>query len=257
MLTTFLNQTFAITRRIWLEQWRQGRGIIFWALFPSLMMLLFGLVYAHNDSMRAGLDAMAAGVLMGAALFFSCLGGTVAILVAERERRTLRRLLASPLQPLAYFVGVVLAQSALAVMQVVMLYTIAYAIGARYNGSIALGALIIALSVFAYVGIGFFFGARFARRSEEVVVALSAFGVPLLVLGGTFFPLVLMPKAMQTVAHFNPILYMNEALKAVAAHNAGFADLRFELAFLLVFCIVAMGLGVSSYRHLLKLERGA
>ncbi len=257
MFATLLDQTLAVAQRIWLEQWRQGRGLIFWALFPALMMLLFGLVYAHNDSMRAGLDAMAAGVLMGAALFFSCLGGTVAILVAERERRTLRRLLASPLQPLAYFLGVVLAQSALALMQVVMLYAIAYAIGARYHGSIALGAVIITLSVFAYVGLGFFFGARFARRSEEVVVALSAFGVPLLVLGGTFFPLVLMPEAMQTVAHLNPILYMNEALKAVAAQGAGLADLRSELAFLVVFCGLALGLGVSSYRHLLRLEKSA
>ena len=257
MFATLLDQTLAVAQRIWLEQWRQGRGLIFWALFPALMMLLFGLVYAHNDSMCAGLDAMAAGVLMGAALFFSCLGGTVAILVAERERRTLRRLLASPLQPLAYFLGVVLAQSALALMQVVMLYAIAYAIGARYHGSIALGAVIITLSVFAYVGLGFFFGARFARRSEEVVVALSAFGVPLLVLGGTFFPLVLMPEAMQTVAHLNPILYMNEALKAVAAQGAGLADLRSELAFLVVFCGLALGLGVSSYRHLLRLEKSA
>jgi ABC-2 type transport system permease protein len=194
---------------------------------------------------------------MGAALFFSCLGGTVAILVAERERHTLRRLLASPLQPLAYFLGVVLAQSALAVMQVVMLYAIAYAIGARYNGSIALGGLIITLSVFAYVGLGFFFGARFARRSEDVLVALSAFGVPLLVLGGTFFPLVLMPTAMQNLAHLNPILYMNEALKAVAAQGAGLVELRNELAFLMLFCIVSLGLGVSSYRHLLRLEKGA
>lgn len=103
---------------------------------------------------------------MAAALFFSCLGGTVAILVAERERRTMRRLLASPLQPLACFLGVVLVQSALAVMQVVMLYTIAHAIGARSHGSLALGGLIITLAVFAYVGLGFFFAARFARRSE-------------------------------------------------------------------------------------------
>jgi len=33
------------------------------------MMLLFGLVYAHNITMRAGLDAAAAGILVGAALF--------------------------------------------------------------------------------------------------------------------------------------------------------------------------------------------
>ncbi len=45
-----------------------------------------------------------------------------------------------------------------------------------------------------------FLGARFARRSEEVIVALSAIGVPLLVLGGTFFTLEIMLAAMQTVA---------------------------------------------------------
>lgn len=67
------------------------------------MMLLFGLVYANNDGIRAGLDAMAAGVLMEDTLSFSCLGGTVAILEVEREWHTLCRLLVSPLQPLAYF----------------------------------------------------------------------------------------------------------------------------------------------------------
>jgi ABC-2 type transport system permease protein len=249
-----LDQTLAVARRILLEQWRQGRGLVFWAVFPALMMLLFGLVYAHNASMRAGLDAAAAGILMGSALFFSCLGGTVAIVAAERERRTLRRLMVTPLRPAAYFLGVVLAQTLLAALQVVVLCTIAHAIGARFHGSVALGVIVILLSVFAYVGMGFFFGARFARRSEEVVVALSAFGVPLLVLGGTFFPLELMPSAMQTVARFDPILHMNQALKGVAAYGYGVSELRIEMALLFAFCGVALVLGITSYHHLLATE---
>ena len=246
-----LDQTLAVAQRLLLEQWRQRRGLIFWAVFPAAMMLLFGLVYAHNDSMRAGLDAAAAGILMGAALFFSCLGGTVAIIAAERERRTLRRLLASPLHPAAYFIGVVLAQLLLAVVQVVMLYSIAWLIGARYHGSLWLGGLILLLSVFAYVGMGFFRGARFARRSEEVVVALSAIGVPLLVLGGTFFPLEIMPRSMQAVAQLNPMLHMNQAFKGVAAHSMGLNELRFELSFLVAFCGLSLALGIQSYQHLL------
>ena len=252
-----LAQTLAVAQRLLLEQWRQRRGLIFWAVFPAAMMMLFGLVYAHNASMRAGLDAAAAGILMGAALFFSCLGGTVAIIAAERERRTLRRLLASPLHPSAYFLGVVLAQLLLAAVQVVMLYAIAWFIGARYHGSLWLGGLILLLSVFAYVGMGFFLGARFARRSEEVVVALSAIGVPLLVLGGTFFPLEIMPGAMQAVAQLNPMLHMNQAFKGVAAYALGVNELRFELAFLTLFCVLAMALGVRSYRQLLALEQRA
>jgi ABC-2 type transport system permease protein len=90
-----------------------------------------------------------------------------------------------------------------------------------------------------------------------VVVALSAFGVPLLVLGGTFFPLEIMPSSMQALAHLNPILYMNQAFKGVAAYGMGVSELRFELAFLVVFCVLSLVLGVTSYRHLLALEQRA
>jgi len=125
-----LKQTWAVTRRLMLEQWRQKKGLVFWAVFPATMMLLFGMVYAHNASMRAGLDAAAAGILVGAALFFSCLGGTVAVIAAERERGTLLRLLVTPLRPSAYFLGVVISQLLLALVQVVVLYAIAWLVGA-------------------------------------------------------------------------------------------------------------------------------
>ena len=251
----FLTQTLAVAQRLLLEQWRQKRGLIFWAVFPATMMLLFGLVYAHNASMRAGLDAAAAGILVGAALFFSCLGGTVAVIAAERERGTLPRLLTTPLHPAAYFLGVVTSQLLLAVLQVFMLYSIALLIGAKYHGSLWLGGFILLLSVFSYVGMGFFLGARFARRSEEVVVALSAIGVPLLVLGGTFFPLEIMPQGMQSVAQVNPMLHMNQAFKGVAAYGMGIYELRFELSFLLVFCGLSLVLGMQSYRHLLEADK--
>ena len=73
------------------------------------MLLLFGLIYRNNPALLGAFDTLPAGILIGAALFFSCLGGTGSIVVAERERRTLRRLLISPLRPAAYFLGIVLA----------------------------------------------------------------------------------------------------------------------------------------------------
>ena len=98
-----LQQTIGIARRILTEYLRQRRTLIFWAVFPALMLLLFGLIYGNNPSMPGSMDTTPAGILIGAALFFSCLGGTVSIIVAERERRTLRRLLVSPLSPRSLF----------------------------------------------------------------------------------------------------------------------------------------------------------
>ena len=99
-------QAIAVARRVLTEYARQRRNLVFWAAFPTLMLLLFGAMYRSS---RSALDTTPAGILIGAALFFSCLGGTVSLIVGERERRTLRRLLVSPLGPAAYFLGMVLA----------------------------------------------------------------------------------------------------------------------------------------------------
>jgi len=250
-----LGQTAAVARRILLEYWRQRRSLVFWAVFPALMLLLFGLIYRDSAAMRSSFDTTPAGILIGAALFFSCLGGTVSIVVAERERRTLRRLLISPLSPAAYFLGIVAALSVVAFFQSVLVFALAYAIGARYHGSIVLGALIVALTVFAYVGLGFFFGARFARRAEDVNGPVAAFGVPLLVLGGTFFPTSLMPGFLLTIARFDPVFHMNEAMKGVAGRGEGWDRLTGDLAFLATFSAASLALGVVSYRRMLTAEK--
>jgi ABC-2 type transport system permease protein len=97
----FAMQMLGVAGRILTENVRQRRTLIFWAVFPALMLLLFGWIYGSNPAMPGSSDTTPAGILIGAALFFSCLGGSVSILVVERERRTLRRLLISPLSPAA------------------------------------------------------------------------------------------------------------------------------------------------------------
>jgi ABC-2 type transport system permease protein len=113
---------------------------------------------------------------------------------------------------------------------------------------------VMALSVFSYVGIGFFFAARYARRAEDLNGPLAAFGVPLLVLGGTFFPLSLMPDFLVVLARLNPVLHMSEALKAVAGRGAGVHDIAGELVFLATFGAAALVLGALSWRRLLADE---
>lgn len=250
-----VRQTLAIARRILTDYWRQRRTLIFWAVFPALMLLLFGLIYANNPSMTGSVDATPAGILIGAALFFSCLGGTVAIIVAERERRTLRRLLISPLSSAAYFLGIVLALAVVAVFQTVIVYALGYAIGARFRGDPLLGALIVALSVIAFVGLGFVFGAHFAKRAEDVNGPVAAFGVPLLVLAGTWFPVSLLPDFLLRIAWFDPIFHMNEALKGVAGRGLGWAETRPSLIFLAVFALISLALGIASYRRMLAEEK--
>lgn len=248
-------EILAITIRILIGLTRTRRSLVFWLIFPSLMLLLFGLIYAGGTDTARSFDYTAPGILIGAALFFSCLGGTVALIVAERERRTLRRLLLSPLNPSSYFLGIVSAQLIIAFGQTIIVYFIAFLFGGRIHGSIFLCLLIILLSVFSFVGIGFYFGARFAKRTEDVNGPVAAFGVPLLVLGGTFFPVSIMPPYLLKVAYLNPIFHMNQALKGVSAAGHGIDEIYVNLLFLFSFTVITLLVGIYSYKNLLLKEK--
>lgn len=250
-----LQETKTIAHRVLLDMLRSRRSLIFWVGFPALMLLLFGLIYAGRGELGASFDRTAPGILIGAALFFSCLGGPVAVIVGERERATLRRLLISPLRPGAYFSGIVAAHVAIALGQAVIVYAIAALFGGRYRGSVALGGLILLLSVCSYVGMGFYFGARFSKRTEDVNGPVAAFGVPLLVLGGTFFPAELLPPFLLRVAYFDPIYHMNAALRPVWARGAGWSEVGLHVLCLLLFAALSLALGTRAYGSMLQRER--
>jgi len=252
-----LQQVGAIARRITQELWRRKRSLVFWALFPALVLVLNGLILAERAqlSIAAAFERAAPVALVGAALFFSCLGGTVATLVGERESGTFRRLGLSPLGGAAYFGGIGLAHGAIALGQAIIVVAIAASVGARFQGSWALGIGIVILSVLAYVGVGFVLGAQFARRTEDVNALVASFGVPLLILGGSFVPAWLFPPVLQNLARFDPIYHMNEALLRVASEGATAVDIALHLQVLAGFAIGGLVLSWWVYGRLLQRDR--
>ena len=135
------------------------------------------------------------------------------------------------------------------------MYTLSAFWGAKFQGSVLLGVLIILLSIISYVGVGFILGTQFARRTEDVNALVAAFGVPLLILGGAFLPAPLFPKKLLEIAKFNPIYHMNEALLNVWANGKNLADIQDHFGFLCVFSLVMMAGGWLSYQRMLRVER--
>lgn len=251
------SETWAIAQRILIELLRRRRSLVFWLIFPAILLWLNGSILAERAQIsQAEAYANAAPVtLVGAALFFSCLGGTVATVVAEREQKTLKRLFMSPLSGLSYFLGIFCAHGAIALGQTLVVLAIAGACGARFLGNGFLAAGILVLSVMAYVGVGFILGTQFARRTEDVNALVAAFGVPLLILGGTFLPSRFFPDSLQGIAQYNPIFHMNEALMAVMAEGEGLAQMGDHWTFLVCFSLVVTVLGWLSYRRMVQVER--
>jgi len=253
----YWRETTAVAQRILLELGRRRRSLIFWGIFPMTILLLNGFILAEraNLSTAEAFKQAAPVTLVGAALFFSCLGGSVATVVAEREQNTLKRLFLSPLSGLSYFLGIFLAHACIGIGQGILVYLVAAFLGVRIEQYLFLGLFVILMSISSYVGLGFILGTQFARRTEDVNALVAAFGVPLLILGGTFLPASLFPEGLLKIARFNPIYHQNEALLGLWGEGETFAAIRFHFWFLLVFTVLMMGGGWLSYQGMLRRER--
>ncbi|HEY9877574.1 MAG TPA: ABC transporter permease [Leptolyngbyaceae cyanobacterium] len=253
----YLREIAAVALRILTELGRRRRSLIFWAIFPGMVLVLNGVILeerAKISTEQAFTNAIPP-TLVGAALFFSCLGGSVATVVAEREQQTLKRLFLSPLSGISYFLGIFVAHAVIGLGQTVLVYAIASFQGASFEGSISLGVLIILLSIAAYVGVGFILGTQFARRTEDINALIAAFGVPLLILGGAFLPAALFPQSLLNIAQFNPIYHMIEALYGVSAEGEGLAEISAHFWFLVAFALATVVGGWMAYWRMLVVER--
>jgi ABC-2 type transport system permease protein len=256
-------ETLAVAQRILTELWRRRRSLVFWSVFPIAVLVLNGLIIEERSktilpeplTLAQALERAAPATLVGAALFFSCLGGTVATIVSEREQRTLKRLFLSPLSGVSYFLGIAVAHAAIALGQAILVGIVAIALGARFQGSLLLSGIILALSIISYVGVGFILGTQFARRTEDVNTLVATFGVPLLILGGAFVPAFIFPKLLLDIAQYNPIYHMNEALTQVVAEGREFSEITHHFWFLCAFAVLMLGAGWLSYRRVLQIER--
>jgi ABC-2 type transport system permease protein len=98
-------------------------------------------------------------------------------------------------------------------------------------------------------------GTQLARRTEDVNALVAAFGVPLLILGGTFLPTALFPDSLLRIAAFNPVYHQNEALLGLWAQGETLAEIFPHFAFLGGFMLLMTGGGWLSYQRMLQRER--
>jgi ABC-2 type transport system permease protein len=257
MVRKLARETQAVARRILVELWRRRRSLIFWAVFPIVILVLNSLILEERAqiSTAEAYQSATASTLMGAALFFSCLGGSVATVVSEREQQTLKRLFLSPLSGVSYFLGIFLAHCAIGLGQALLIGGVVLVAGAEFSGSLILAIAVILLSIAAYVGLGFILGTQFARRTEDVNALIAAFGVPLLLLGGAFLPVSLFPEQLLTLAEYNPIYHMILSLEGVLVAEIDIEAIAPHLIFLVVFTGTTTVLGWVAYRRMLQIER--
>lgn len=208
---------------------------------PKLLELKNHSVRQRNlryiDFLVPGIIAM---TLMNSAMFG--LGGTI---VSYRERGILRRLKVTP-QPLTMFVSAqIVNQLAFSILRALMLILVARVLfDVRVLGSyFALLAVILAGSL-TFVTIAFAV-ASFSKNREIADSIGNLLTMPMMFLGGVFFPVENAPAWIQPLIKALPLKYLADAARAVMIKGEGLAAVRLDLAVL--FAITLVFFAVSAW----------
>ncbi len=162
------------------------------------------------------LPSMLAYVVVQSGINFVAIG-----LVDQRQRKVLRRFLATPLRPWQILGGNIGGATVTVLLQAIALVAVGLiAFQAHLHGNPLLATAIVLLGTATFVSIGFLLCAA-ARTSESARGLATAVAFPMLFLSGVFIPLDVFPQVMQNAVHVLPLTYFTEALHAVLNDGDG------------------------------------
>lgn len=204
--------------------------------------------YLHGGAQYTLTDSLAPAFIGIFSFFFVFLLTSVSFL-RERSQGTIERVMVSPLTRTELVMGYVCGFTLFALIQaLVILLFVVFVLGIHYSGNLALIFLVSALLTLGSVNLGIFLSS-FAQNEFQVVQFIPlVFGIQIF-LSGIFWPIAQLPGALRPVAYVLPLTYANEALRAVMLKNADLGSIAIDLAALLLFALLMIGLSALSVRR--------
>ena len=204
--------------------------------------------YLHGGPQYTLTDSLAP-VFIGLFSFFFVFLLTSVAFLRERSQGTIERVMVSPLSRVELVMGYVCGFTLFALIQsLIILLFVVFALQIHYSGNLALVFLVAALLTIGSVNLGIFLS-TFAQNEFQIIQFIPfVFGVQIF-LSGVFWPVAQLPGALRPVAYILPLTYANEALRDVMLKNANLGTIAPDLAALLLFALVMVGLSSLTTRR--------
>jgi ABC-type multidrug transport system permease subunit len=150
-------------------------------------------------------------------------------IVNSRQRRILKRFVATPMRRWEYLLAQFMGRLAFLVVEVgVLLAAARFLFGVPMRGAIVTMALVCIVGAFAFASLGLLVAAR-PKTVEGVSGLMNLVMMPMWILSGTFFSTDRFPEAMQPVVQLLPLTALNNALRAVMIEGATLVELSGDL----------------------------
>ena len=186
--------------------------------------------------------------LLGMNLLGSGIWGVGFSVVQARQKKLLKRYMATPMKRSHYLLSFILSRLVFLIVEIGFLVGFGWLMfGVAVRGSLATLGGVAILGAFSFAGLGLLVASR-ARTIEGVSGLMNLVMLPMWILSGTFFSYSRFPDAMIPFVKALPLTALNDALRAVMIDGAALATLSAPLA-------IVIGWGAVSFVIALKIFR--
>jgi ABC-2 type transport system permease protein len=186
--------------------------------------------------------------LLGMNLMGSAIWGMGFSIVESRQKKLLKRLVASPMPRWQYLASYLLSRLATLVIEVVGFLGFARLVfGVPFRGSMWQLGFLCVLTSLAFSALGILVASR-ARTMEAASGLMNLVMLPMWILSGVFFSATRFPVLMQPVVRALPLTAAIDAMRGNMLQGMNLGQLTAQLAILLAWLVVPFAIALRIFR---------
>ena len=177
--------------------------------------------------------------LMALTLMQLSIAGSGYNIIEFRRKGILKRLFVTPIQPKDFITAIVLARTAIVLIQLVILMTFAVLVlGVQIIGSFAAFFFVVILGTFIFLNLGFCLGS-IAKTQQAAMMIGNIVIFPQIFLSGVFYPIESMAEFMQPVASALPLSFVANGMRDIANEGLSLLAIMPSLIGIAVWLVVS------------------
>ncbi len=172
----------------------------------------------------------------------------VRIIVTDKEKGFLSRLLTTPARPWDFILGYALALVPVVAVSTMIYLGVGMGMGLSMVGNLGLAFLVFFIIGLCCIGIAMILGALFSSEAQGEP-ACWFFLLPMAMISGAWWPTEQMPSVLQRIAAAFPFFHAMDASRQVITGGASFTTILPDLYWLIGWTVVLFAIGIILFRR--------
>ena len=235
-------RTLNFAKRNFKEIIREPLSIIFSVLLPLFLLFIFKQINIPNESYE--LHNFTPGIVVFGFSFITLF--TAMLVSKDRTSSLLIRLGISPMKPIEYILGYMLSIIPLILIQNVLFFILAIALGLSFSINIIWAILISIVVAILFIAIGIILGSLFSEKASSgissIVIQLVCFT------SGMYFPRELLGDVFSRICEYLPFESCVTIIKGVMNANLESITIRNIIVFS-IYTILALIISILIFKE--------